>query len=212
MEGTTDATTTTTLTTTTITPQDTCSELPDLSTSYDELMQTVLWVPPSDSALRDDDGVKNDTDCVNDRKEKSNAREGEDRDGLQEEVEATESARDVKSRLNSDVQSRLNSDAKSKLNSDAKSKLNSDVTLRINSDIEMEQSKPTAEELPSSDDMLLDPPSFASLERNVFEMSEKFRKSVMEEMESMKGSFCTRQNLSISTASPQYQLPFPPGI
>ena len=204
MEGTTDATTTTTLTTTTITPQDTCSELPDLSTSYDELMQTVLWVPPSDSALRDDDGVKNDTDCVNDRKEKSNAREGEDRDGLQEEVEATESARDVKSRLNSDVQSRLNSDAKSKLNSD--------VTLRINSDIEMEQSKPTAEELPSSDDMLLDPPSFASLERNVFEMSEKFRKSVMEEMESMKGSFCTRQNLSISTASPQYQLPFPPGI
>ena len=76
-------------------------------------------------------------------------------------VEATESARDVPSLP-------IGDDGMSKIH-------------------RQKSSQATDESRSVSGSLIPESPSFASLERNVFELADKFRKDIMAEMESMKG-------------------------
>ena len=148
-----------------MTPDGTASASPssnrhDLSTSYDELMQTVIWVPPTST-----DDMPTDKSDITALKaaEPSVSYKGE---FGELNMEATESARDAATSVAHDCHAQSNRPEAETASSSQREKSSDVLTGGVS---------------------LEEPLSLAALERNVFEMAETFRKGVMTEMETMKG-------------------------
>ena len=143
----------------------------DQSTSYDELMQTVIWVPPSH-----DHGVSSRSEIDADMEVRRNGDSGGSEEAQIPETEATESARDAptSTMVHADAPTNRGTAPSPPLPDTGEIKNTKDTSLKNGA---------------GSNCLVMEPISFAAMERNVFDMAEVFRKAVMKEMESMKGWF-----------------------